>query len=122
MSKEEFVAAILKSLSGRYNITKQSITTQVAINSDISIDIVTHLLTLKKVRQKQAKIENESKQALKKKINKAKKKEEEAYAVTRAEASGKDNGRGIEGSGRGNALGNGRGGSDGFGREGVTMP
>ena len=52
MGKEEFVAAILKGLSGKYNTTKQSITTQVAVNPKISIDIIIHLLTLEEVRQK----------------------------------------------------------------------
>ena len=50
MGKKEFVVAILKGLSEKYNTTKQSITTQIAVNPEISIDIIIHLLTLEEVR------------------------------------------------------------------------
>ena len=80
---DEFVKVIYLSLLSKYNLTKQSLTALMTSNQKTSLDIIVHLLTKEKVRQKKQKtISSAKKNAKNSKSTKAAEQNDVVYAVT----------------------------------------
>src|SRR5947209_18898823 len=80
---DEFVKVICLSLFSKYNLTKQSLTTLMTSNQKTSLDIIVHLLTKEKIRQKKQKtISSAKKNAKNEKSKKAAEQNDVVYAVT----------------------------------------